>query len=193
MSYDLWSRLRYVLSPQFDIYEKVAEAVYGYVADIGCGTGFGTHLLTRSAVFVDRFECDEGALNFAARTFTNGKVKFHQGDITKMGGSGAVCDYTPASCGGYEFITMIDVIEHIREDEEAVKNCKRLLSKDGTFICSTPNRLSRYRKSDYHVREYSPDDFAKLLGSVFDNVGLVDFELQPLESKYTNPILAVCN
>jgi hypothetical protein len=87
---------------------------------------------------------------------------------------------------------MIDVIEHIRQDHDAIKNCKRLLSKDGSFICSTPNRLSRYRKSDYHVREYSPDDLKKLLGSVFDNVGLVDFELQPLESEYTNPILAVC-
>jgi trans-aconitate methyltransferase len=91
MSYDLWSRLRYVLSPQFDIYEQVASKVYGYVADIGCGTGFGTHLLTRSAVQVHGFECDENALRFAERSFENGKVKFHAGDITAMGG-GAVCD-----------------------------------------------------------------------------------------------------
>ena len=38
MSYDLWSRLRYMLSPQFDIYETVSKVVHGDVADIGCGT-----------------------------------------------------------------------------------------------------------------------------------------------------------
>jgi hypothetical protein len=67
-----------------------------------------------------------------------------------------------------------------------------MLLKDGTFILSTPNRLSRYRKSEYHVREYAPEELKGLLSSVFDNVGMMDFELKPLESEYMNPILAVC-
>ena len=35
MSYDLWGRLRYMLSPQFDIYEQVAEVISGNVLDVG--------------------------------------------------------------------------------------------------------------------------------------------------------------
>lgn len=181
MSYDLWGRLRYMLSPQFDIYEQVAETVSGHVIDIGSGTGFGTHLFARNAKTVTGCEIDDTALKFSQRAFSNGKVSFHSFDITQ-----------PVTPADYNFVTMIDVIEHIRDDLKAVENCRDLLGENGTFICSTPNRLSRYRKSDYHVREYSPDELKHLLDSVFKNVGLVDFQLQPLESEYTNPILAVC-
>jgi len=181
MSYDLWGRLRYMLSPQFDIYEQVAKVVHGNVMDVGCGTGFGTHLLARRASHVTGCEIDEKALRFAERAFSNGKIAFYSFDVTQS--------MTPAS---YDFVTMIDVIEHIKEDKTAIKNCETLLNESGTFICSTPNRLSRYRKSAYHVREYSPDELKDLLSAVFTNVGLVDFQMQPMESDYTNPIIAVC-
>jgi 2-polyprenyl-3-methyl-5-hydroxy-6-metoxy-1,4-benzoquinol methylase len=184
MSYDLWSRLRYVLSPQFDIYEQVANAVDGKVADIGSGTGFGTHLLTRNAIHVDGYEVDEAAYNFAKRSFSNGHIEFFNESIT-----GTIAGNFE---GGYNFITMIDVIEHIQEDKLAIQNVKRLLTEGGTFICSTPNRLSRYRKSDYHVREYSPRNLKGLLSSMFREVTLVDYRMQPLESEYENPIMGVC-
>ena len=181
MSYDLWGRLRYVLSPQFDIYEQVAKTVHGYVADVGSGTGLGTHLLARNADSVTGFEIDDGARAFADRTFSNGKVSFLPGDVTKM--------FVGLK---FDFVTMIDVIEHIRDDYLAVEKAKQMLLPNGTLIISTPNRLSRYRKSDYHVREYAPEELRLLLSSVFDNVGIADYKLQPLESEYTNPILAVC-
>jgi 2-polyprenyl-3-methyl-5-hydroxy-6-metoxy-1,4-benzoquinol methylase len=181
MSYDLWGRLRYVLSPQFDIYENVAKTVHGAVADIGSGTGLGTHLLARNAKLVVGYEVDDAARDFANRTFLNENVVFAPGDITKM----------PIR-EKFDYITMIDVIEHIRDDYLALEQVKKMLFTDGTFIVSTPNRLSRYRKSEYHVREYAPEELEKLLRSVFDNVGMMDFELKPLESEYMNPILAVC-
>lgn len=181
MSYDLWGRLRYVLSPQFDIYEEVAKVVSGEIADVGSGTGLGTHLLARNANVVTGYDVDEGACSFAQRTFSNGKVGFLRGSIT-------------AGIGirGYDFVVMIDVIEHIREDSLAIQNCKRMLKKDGTLICSTPNKLSRYRKSEYHVREYSPQGLKALLGRSFDSVDILNFQLQPIESDYANPLIALC-
>ena len=181
MSYDLWGRLRYMLSPQFDIYEQVAKVVSGNVLDVGSGTGFGTHLLARTAKYVVGYEVDGTAMEFADRAFSSGNISFSQVDITN-----------PIGPAGYDFVIMIDVIEHIRDAKLAIKNCRNLLDASGTFICSTPNRMSRYRKSTYHVREYSPKELKDLLGSVFDMVGLVDFRMQPIESDYINPILAVC-
>lgn len=192
MSYDLWGRLRYMLSPQFDIYEQVAEVVSGFIADIGSGTGFGTHLLSRNSTHVWGFECDESALSFSIRTFSNGTVSFKHGDITHAGGNYRVGDYSPVDNGGYDFITMIDVIEHIEESYKAFFHCNNILCDNGKFICSTPNRLSRYRKSEYHVREYSPDELKELLETVFDYVQIVDYQLKPMESEYINPILAIC-
>lgn len=179
--YGLWNRLQYMLSPQFDIYEQVSKVVYGKVADVGCGTGFGTHLLTRNASEVMGFEVDPTAFKFAKRAFGNGSIDFSNKDIVK--------DLIE---GKFDFVTMIDVIEHIKEDTFAIRQCYKLLSGDGKFICSTPNRLSRYRKSEYHVREYSPNELRTLLKTVFENVDIVNYKLSPIESEYENPIIGIC-
>lgn len=178
--YLIWNRLKYVLSPQFDVYETVATVVRNEVADIGFGTGFGTHLLARNAREVHGFEVDEDAIQFAKKVFPFKKLCFKFGDITK--GIGGV----------YDYIIMIDVIEHIQNDGEAIGNVAEMMVDGGTFICSTPNRLSRYRKAETHYREYSPDDFSGVLDGVFKTVQLCNHRLEPLISKYENPILAVC-
>ena len=178
--YGIWNRLQYMLSAEFDIYEQVSKGVSGSVLDVGCGSGFGSHLFTRHAEVVKGIDLDADAINFADRAFSNGSISFSCMDITFV------------SRGTYDFITMIDVIEHIREDLEAVKSVSELLAGSGVFICSTPNRLSRYRKADHHVREYSPDDLKALLCQAFNSVAIVDYQLQPMESDYLNPMIAIC-
>jgi len=178
--YEIWNRFQYMLSPQFDIYENAAKVVRGKVADIGCGTGFGTHILTRNATEVHGYEIDNGALRFCQRVFGNKKIWFHYGDIVK------------GLSGQYDFVTMIDVIEHIEQDRKALMNCKALLKDSGIFILSTPNRLSRYRKAQTHVREYSHSELKTLLKRVFTQVDIRDFKFDEPTSKYSNPIVAVC-
>jgi 2-polyprenyl-3-methyl-5-hydroxy-6-metoxy-1,4-benzoquinol methylase len=178
---ELWNRLRYVLSPQFDIYEQVSKIVRGNVADIGFGTGFGTHLLTVNAHNVTAYEMDECGLNFAEKVFPIPKLQFKFGDIQK-----GIDD------GPYDFIVMIDVIEHIKHDKQALLNVKKMLNWNGTAIISTPNRLSRYRKADTHIREYGPKEFEGLLKTAFASVNLRTYKMEPLVSSYENPMVAVC-
>lgn len=175
-----------MLSPQFDIYEQVAGMVYGRVADVGSGTGFGTHLLSRNTERVRGYEMDEHARGFAQRAFSNGNIQFYELDITQP-------EEVSKVQGMANFVTMIDVIEHIEDDLGAIRNCKLLMMGDGKFICSTPNRLSRYRKSEYHVREYSPNELRNLMDLVFNEVDIVNFQLKPIESEYENPIIAICS
>lgn len=177
----LWNRLRYVLSPQFDIYEVLSNRVDGTVADIGCGTGFGTHLLMKNADSVHGFDVDEEAVSFARKVFPFDNIKFNLGNITE------------GIDGTYNCVTLIDVIEHIQDDVLAVKNVKKMLSEHGVFICSTPNRLSRYRKADTHYREYSPDEFREVLKSSFRSVEMRNYQLETLVSNYENPMVAICS
>ena len=179
--YGIWNRLQYMLSPQFDIYEQVSKVVSRSVLDVGCGSGFGTHLFTRQAEIVRGIDLDESAINFADRAFSNGSISFSCTDIIEC-----------VSREPFDFITMIDVIEHIKNDLDAVKSASELLADKGVFICSTPNRLSRYRKADHHVREYSPDELKALLCQAFNSVAIVDYQLQPMESDYLNPMIAIC-
>jgi len=177
----IWNRLKYVLSPQFDIYEQVSKIVRGSVADIGCGTGFGTHLLTCNAKAVTGYEIDEDALRFAERVFPLKSLMFSYGDLQK-----GIDDQE------FDFVVMIDVIEHLKYDKRGLENAKNMLKPNGQLILSTPNRLSRYRKSENHVREYGPKELEGLLKKVFIDVSLRNHLLEPLASSYQNPILAVC-
>jgi 2-polyprenyl-3-methyl-5-hydroxy-6-metoxy-1,4-benzoquinol methylase len=176
----LWNRLKYLLSPQFDIYCEVAKVVKGQVADIGFGTGFGAHLLTQNADTVFGYETDGQAVEFAQQVFPINGLSFRYGDIIE------------GIEGHFDFVVMIDVLEHIKHDKQAIISAKSMLNPDGTLIISTPNRLSRYRKSKNHVREYAPKELEGILHRYFNIVELKDHKLQPLENEYENPIIAMC-
>lgn len=176
------NRIKYMLSPQFDIYRTIYPQLSGRVADIGFGTGFGMHLFNQSRVKTAvGYETDPDCVKLAGDLFPCGKFKFQLGDIVKG------VDDT-----GFDYITMIDVIEHIKDTKRALMNVKGMLLDHGTVFISTPNRLSRYRKSDNHEREYAPNEFEQILKRVFTNVELRGHDLKPLASDYENPMIAVC-
>ena len=179
--YLLWNRFKYVLSPQFDIYSEVSKVVRDTVADVGSGTGFGTHLFNVKAKEVYGYEIDDDAIKFARAIFPFKNLYFEYGDITN-GISGQYFDY----------VTMIDVLEHVKQEMVALKNIKKMLKDSGTFIMSTPNRLSRYRKAENHYREYAPKELEGKLKRVFINVSLRNYKLEELTSQYENPIIAMC-
>lgn len=179
--YLIWNRFKYVLSPQFDIYNVIKRIVRNKVADIGFGIGFGTHLLNVNAKEVYGFEIDENAIQFAKAVFPFKNLHYEYGDIVK-GITGQEFNY----------VVMIDVIEHIKDEKKALDNVKKMMAKDGTLILSTPNRLSRYRKGESHVREYAPKELEGILKRHFVSVSIRNFRLEPLASQYENPLIAVC-
>jgi len=169
-----------MLSPQFDTYKEITNIVHGKVADVGFGTGFGTHLLTVNAEKVTGYEIDKDALAFAREVFPFNKVEFQYGDILK------------GINGKYDYVVMVDVIEHVKNDNLLVKNVNEMLKESGTFICSTPNRNSRYRKSEGHIREYATTDLKFLLNKVFSDVRICNYKLKKIISLYENPLIAIC-
>jgi 2-polyprenyl-3-methyl-5-hydroxy-6-metoxy-1,4-benzoquinol methylase len=179
--YLIWNRFKYVLSPQFDIYDVIKKVVRNKVADIGFGTGFGTHLLNVNAKEVYGYEIDENAIQFAKAVFPFRNLHYEYGDIVK-GISGQEFNY----------VVMIDVLEHIKDEKSALENVKKMMTKDGTLILSTPNRLSRYRKGESHVREYAPKELEGILRRHFVSVKICNYRLEPLASNYENPLIAVC-
>lgn len=175
----LTNRLKYVFSPQADIYKQVSEITSGWVADVGCGLGFGTNLLSKNAKFVCGYDTKTEYLNFAKWCFPN--VKFLQHDITEK-----PLPYI------YDYIVCIDVIEHIEKDELAIKNIFQSLKETGSLILSTPNKLSRYRKAENHIKEYIPNELKLLLQNQFKNVRLMSYGWINIETNYENPIIAIC-
>ena len=151
MSSVYWNRLRYVLSPQFDVYEQIARIVSGKVADVGSGTGFGTHLLCRGADRVDGYEVDPDAKEFSQRCFSNGVIRFYEADITRP---------TPAAWFRlhYDFVVMVDVIEHIEDDAGELARAATRLAPGGKLIVLAPAHqflFSPFDEAIGHFRRYT--------------------------------------
>ena len=79
----------------------------------------------------------------------------------------------------FDVIISSQSIEHLKDDRKFLEGVRRTLKIGGTFICTTPNKLSLIPEGEkpydtpfypFHVREYMPDQFFGLLQEYFGNI-----------------------
>lgn len=172
-------RLRYMLTPQLDLYKNIARTYGpGEVLDMGCGNGFGTIQLLPSVVH--GVDIDKNAIEFARSTLGH-LAHFDVSRPEKMWRS------------GYDLITCIEVIEHVDNVDKFLYNLKEIAPK-ATFIFSTLNHNSQHRKNDAHIGKWTVHTFRWLMQEYFGKVRLTDYLLQDqLEDDSTlTPMVAVC-
>ena len=80
----------------------------------------------------------------------------------------------PFADNSFDVIVSLETIEHLRDTDKFLLECRRVLRKEGIFICSTPNKkvyspLFRKPFNPYHVREFYPEEFYGLLKKYFAN------------------------
>ncbi len=86
-------------------------------------------------------------------------------------------------CEEFDLIIASDVLEHIRDDEKAVKEWRRILKPKGVIICFVPALKALWSKHDEdneHYRRYTKTDLKKIFL-------MHDFKI--LKSSYWNIIL----
>ena len=77
----------------------------------------------------------------------------------------------------FDVIVSFEVIEHIADHSQYLKEIRRVLKDDGILIISTPNKRCHSPNSEkptnpFHVIEFELDDFENLLKKHFGNVKL---------------------
>jgi 2-polyprenyl-3-methyl-5-hydroxy-6-metoxy-1,4-benzoquinol methylase len=142
--------------------------VRGQYLDLGCGTGYGTSLVAertaKTSADVTGVDVSAEALDYARQHYSN--VNFQAADATNTG--------LPSET--YQTITAFELIEHLTDWSALLKEAKRLLSSEGVFLVSTPNRgfYAETRKESgpnpFHAHEFSRDEFAQALSSFFAHV-----------------------
>jgi SAM-dependent methyltransferase len=91
-----------------------------------------------------------------------------------------------------DVVVALEVIEHMENPEAFLREVARVLREGGTFICSTPNRVVRNPSlqlsgrplNPWHLREWTPDEFASLLGTRFETTTL--FGQEPQSQRVTH-------
>jgi len=137
------------------------------VLDVACGSGTGsTYLASRGAEAVFGGDISKDALR-DARRWNKGKEKV----ALILSDAQAL----PFADNSFDVIVSLETIEHLKEPEKFLAECRRVLRKRGIFICATPNKkvhspLFRKPVNPYHLREFSPEGFYDLLGKYFIDV-----------------------
>jgi SAM-dependent methyltransferase len=138
------------------------------VLDAGCGAGYGSAELARTATSVLGVDRSAEAIAFARGQYPAPNLRFEEGD----------CSALPAPDGSIDLVVAFEVIEHLQDWRAFLREARRVLSTAGQFIVSTPNKLY-YSESrggsgpnPFHVHEFEFEEFRAELGEVFPHVSL---------------------
>ncbi len=150
-------------------YSEVARNENGTVLDIGCGTGYGSAMLSSKSKVV-ALDISTAAIVFAKRS--------HPGPEYVVANATAI----PLKDNSVDTITAFEVIEHLAEPEWLLDECRRVLRAGGSLSLSSPNPahlINRLKKAFlgvpippkiwagniYHVREFTPEEMLSFLSS----------------------------
>lgn len=138
------------------------------VLDIACGTGYGSmYLVQKKAKEILGVDVNKEAIVYANSQYKTDKLSFIRGEASNL----------PLRDTIVGVVVSFETIEHLRHCKKFLLEIQRILRKDGTFICSTPNKevfSPNVKKplDPYHVREFYLEEFFALLKKHFSNVKL---------------------
>lgn len=129
------------------------------ILDIGGGWAIHSELIYRGAENGRVIKTD---LSFVAlKNISNKLGKFYESNILK---TVCNCEYLPFESDIFDVIIFSQVLEHVLNDDMALKECNRLLRKGGTIVIAVPNcyehlyklfhPLERIFDESGHIHEY---------------------------------------
>lgn len=131
-----WSRPESYYNYRADLLQLVPK-IYGNVLDVGCGEGnYAFYLKERGAAYIAGVEIDSEAAAAARK-----KMDFVF--------AGSAEEKLPFEQGQFDLIICADVLEHLINPWEVLRNLKQLLAPDGHLLVSMPNL--RYAPVLYNI------------------------------------------
>lgn len=141
-------------------YEFAAPLVKGLrVIDLGCGEGYGSHILSCFADSVVGVDIDAASIEHAKNTYAGDNLRFITADITNL----------PIFKNEFNACVCFEVIEHIANYHDVLKEITRILEPGGIVIISTPNAFVKVssQPNPFHVKEFTLMEFRNLLEEYF--------------------------
>ena len=160
----------------FYAYEFAEEFVKGKkVADIGCGTGYGT-------VHLARFAEEATGVDYSAETLENSRKEY--ADIKNL--KFVHCKVPPIELPSesMDVVTAFQFIEHIHNPVDFIRDVYRVLKPGGIFICTTVNAKMSLARNPFHVFEYTFAAMEADFKKVFKNVEMQGLQGNEVVNSY---------
>jgi 2-polyprenyl-3-methyl-5-hydroxy-6-metoxy-1,4-benzoquinol methylase len=100
------------------------------VLEVGCGEGYGTAMIADRAGTVLGLDYDAAAVRHAQRSYPN--AEFARANLAAL----------PIASRSIDVVVTLQVIEHVWDHPQFVRECARVLSAGGRLVVTTPNRLT---------------------------------------------------
>jgi len=160
----VFQAIRWLLAPLLGPHGAVVQyLVSGYarsckhVLDLGARRSPYTHGLSGMVVGLDLPAAHEEKLGFTPQSLT----RYDQSRRFPVFGRG---EQLPFQNDTFDAILLIEAIEHIGPDREAIKEIHRVLRPGGVLVLTTPNGDTFPRPTKHHVRHYTSMVLRKLVG-----------------------------
>lgn len=160
----------HALSPYNDFMDFILARVKGRCLDIGCGDGLYTEILKKKSTSLVSIDLSQERIKMAMKAINSSDVNFILTDTRLL----------PFKPDSFDSICAFEVIEHLPSAEDHMKflsEVKRVLSCDGVFLISTPNKplfwiycLLSGEKHPTHFSELNYFQFKSILKKHFSSV-----------------------
>ena len=126
------------------------------VLEVGCGEGYGTALLATTATDVVGLDYDALTITHAAARYP--QARFVRGNLAAL----------PLPSESVDVVATLQVIEHVWNHNEFIRECWRVLRPGGLLLVTTPNRLTfspgqETPVNPFHTKEFTAVELADLL------------------------------
>ena len=152
------------------VYERLAPLCAGRdVLEAGCGEGYGADLIAGVARRVVAVDYDQSAVVHVRHRYP--RVQVLHANLTAL----------PLPDASVDVVVNFQVIEHLWDQGQFIRECARVLRPAGLLMVSTPNRITFSPGRDtpinpFHTRELNADELTELL---FDG-GFADVSMSGL-------------
>jgi SAM-dependent methyltransferase len=139
------------------VYQRLAQRCVGRdVLEAGCGEGYGADLIAAVARQVTAVDYDEATVAHVRARYP--RVQVIHGNLAEL----------PLPDQSVDVVVNFQVIEHLWDQPQFVRECARVLRPSGLLMISTPNRITFTPGRDtpinpFHTRELNAEELTELL------------------------------
>ena len=147
------------------IARRIALPPDARILEIGCGTGHNV-LMLRQFGTVDAVEIDEDARAVAAKR------------LGQAIGNAPLPDLPGIADGAYDLIAILDVLEHVEADREALVSIAKKLKPGGHILITVPAHpwmWSAHDVANHHHRRYTKSSLSKVIGAAGLKLGAMSY------------------
>lgn len=135
------------------IFDKFSSYIYGNVLEFGAGTGNFSLMIKNKCEYLDIIDEKDKSISFLRERLKFEKnINITQSDIENI----------RKVKKKFDAIVLLNVLEHIKEDDSAIETLLSLLNSDGTLIIQVPSfnfLYSDFDRSVGHYRRYKKKIF----------------------------------